>query len=239
MSEGLSGGGSTKDLETIFQLAYLRFTAPRRDSSAFLAFKAQVAPFFANRANSPDAVFSDTVMLTLAQHHPRAQPVSQALFDRVSFGKAFDIYRDRFADASDFTFVFVGSFTLDRMRPLVEQWLASLPATGRREAGRDIGIRAPGRGGRAHRSQGSRAQGVDAGAVPRRRPSPRRRASLARAERVSEMRLLENLREALGGTYSVSVGGQASKLPAPSIPSRSSLGRRPRAPTRSFARSWR
>ncbi|MCC7323719.1 MAG: insulinase family protein, partial [Gemmatimonadaceae bacterium] len=119
MSEGLSGGGSTKDLETIFQLAYLRFTAPRRDSSAFLAFKAQVAPFFANRANSPDAVFSDTVMLTLAQHHPRAQPVSQALFDRVSFGKAFDIYRDRFADASDFTFVFVGSFTLDRMRPLV------------------------------------------------------------------------------------------------------------------------
>lgn len=216
MSEGLSGGGSTKDLETIFQLAHLRFTAPRRDSSAFLAFKAQVAPFFANRANSPDAVFSDTVMLTLAQHHPRAQPVSQALFDRVSFGKAFDIYRDRFADASDFTFVFVGSFTLDRMRPLVEQWLATLPATGRRETGRDVGIRAP---------DGVVERTVRKGVEPKASTlvlyhgettfSPEARYALRALSEYLEMRLLENLREALGGTYSVSVGGQASKLPRP------------------------
>ncbi|MFP5356437.1 MAG: insulinase family protein, partial [Gemmatimonadota bacterium] len=143
LSEGISGGGSTKDLETIFQLTYLRFTAPRRDSSAFLAFKAQVAPFFANRSNSPEAVFSDTVLVTMAQGHPRAAPITQALLDRADFGRAFDIYRDRFSDASDFTFVFVGSFTLEQMRPLAEQWLATLPATQRRESWRDVGLRPP------------------------------------------------------------------------------------------------
>lgn len=216
MSEGNTGGGSSKDLETIFQLAYLRFTAPRPDSSAFVAFKAQVAPFFANRANSPEAVFSDTVMLTMAKNHPRAQPVTGALFDRVSFGRALDIYRERFRDASDFTFVFVGAFSLDRMRPLVEQWLATLPATGRRETGRDVGIRAP---------DGVVERTVRKGGEPKASTlviyhgettfSPETRYALRALSEYLEMRLLENLREALGGTYSVSVGGQASKLPRP------------------------
>ncbi len=213
-SEGISGGGSTKDLETIFQLAYLRFTAPRRDSTAYAAFRAQVAPFLANRANSPEAVFSDTVLLTMAQHHPRARPLDQALLDRVSFARAFDIYRDRFADASDFTFVFVGSFTLEQMRPLVEQWLATLPSTGRQETWRDRGIRAP--TGRIDKT-------VRKGMEPKASTllmytgdadfTPETRYALRSLGEYLEMRLLENLREALGGTYSVSVGTQVTRLP--------------------------
>jgi len=215
-SEGISGGGSTKDLETIFQLTYLRFTAPRRDSTAFAAFRAQVAPFLANRANSPEAVFSDTVLLTMSQHHPRSQPLDQALLDRVSFGRAFDIYRDRFADASDFTFVFVGSFTLQQARPLVEQWLATLPSTGRRESWRDRGIRPP--TGRLERT-------VRKGMEPKASTllmytgsaefTPETRYALRSLGEYLEMRLLENLREALGGTYSVSVGAQVTRLPRP------------------------
>jgi len=213
-SEGVSGGGSSKDLETIFQLTYLRFTAPRRDSSAFVAFKAQIAPFFANRANSPEAVFSDTVLLTLAQNHPRARPISQALFDSVSFGRAHDIYRDRFSDASDFTFVFVGNFTLERMRPLVEQWIATLPSLRRNERWRDVGIKPP---------TGVVEKVVRKGVEPKASTlvvysgdapfSPETRYQLRALSEYLEMRLLENLREALGGTYSVSVGGQATRVP--------------------------
>ena len=216
LSQGITGGGSTKDLETIFQLTYLRFTAPRRDSSAFLAFKAQVAPFFANRSNSPDAAFSDTVLLTMAQDHPRAQPVDQALFDRADFGRSFDIYRDRFADAGNFTFVFVGSFTLAQMRPLVEQWLATLPVTHRAESWRDVGIRPP---------TGVIQKTVRKGVEPKASTlviyhgttpfSPETRYALRSLSEYLEMRLLENLREALGGTYSVSVNGEATRLPHP------------------------
>ena len=216
LNEGIAGGASTKDLETLFQLTYLRFTAPRRDSSAFVAFKAQVAPFFANRANSPDAVFSDTVLLTMAQNHARAQPVTQALLDRASFTRAFDIYRERFSDASDFTFVFVGSFSLAQMRPLVEQWLASLPATGHLEGWRDVGIHPP---------AGVIEKTVRMGVEPKASTlaifsgaatfAPETRYALRSLGEVLEMRLLENLREALGGTYSVSVEAQASRAPRP------------------------
>ena len=216
LNEGLTGGGSTKDLETMFQLAYLRFTSPRRDSAAFVAFKAQIAPFFANRANSPEAAFSDTVMLTMAQHHARAQPVTQALLDRASLDRAFAIYQERFADASDFTFVFVGSFTLDAMRPLVQQWLATLPALQRNETWRDVGIRAP---------DGVIEKSVHKGVEPKASSlvifsgpatfSPETRYALRSLSEYLEMRLLDNLREALGGTYSVSVGADVSKRPRP------------------------
>jgi zinc protease len=216
LTEGITGGASPKDLETLFQLTYLRFTAPRRDSLAFVAFKSQVAPFFANRANSPEAVFSDTVLLTMAQHHPRAQPISQALLDRASFTRAFEIYTERFADASDFTFVFVGSFTLEQMRPLVERWLATLPATNRGERWRDTGIRPP---------SGVIEKTVRKGMEPKASTlvlfsgtapfSPETRYQLRALGEYLELRLLENLREALGGTYSVSVGAQAERLPRP------------------------
>lgn len=214
LDQGISGGASTKDLETLFQLTYLRFTAPRRDSSAFLAFKAQVAPFFANRSNSPDAVFSDTILITMAQDHPRAQPITQALLDRASYTRAFEIYKERFADASAFTFVFVGSFSLEQMRPLVEQWLATLPATHRAERWRDVGIRPP-----AGVIEKTVRKGVEpkastvvvfSGDTPY---TPETRYALRSLGEYLEMRLLDNLREALGGTYSVGVDGSATKSP--------------------------
>ena len=214
LDEGIGGGASTKDLETLFQLTYLRFTAPRRDSSAFLAFKSQIAPLFANRSNSPEAVFSDTILITMAQDHPRAQPITQALLDRASYTRAFEIYRERFADASGFTFVFVGSFSLAQMRPLVEQWIASLPATHRHERGRDVGIRPP---------PGVIEKTVHKGVEPKASTivvfsgdtpySPATRYALRSLSEYLEMRLLDNLREALGGTYSVNVGGEATREP--------------------------
>ncbi len=213
-SEGIAGGGSPKDLETLFQLVYLRFTAPRRDSAAFAAFKAQVAPFFANRANSPDAAFADTITVTMAQHNPRARPMSQETLDSARFDRALEIYHERFADASDFRFVFVGSFTLDAMRPLVERWLATLPSTGRHETFKDVGIRAP---------TGVVEKVVRKGVEPKATTlllftgdaqyAPATRYALRSLGDYLEMRLLETLREALGGTYSVSVAGQASKEP--------------------------
>jgi zinc protease len=215
-SEGVTGGGSPKDLETLFQLIYLRFTAPRRDSAAFAAFKAQVAPFFANRANSPEAAFSDTITVTMGQNHPRAQPLTLATLENARYERAFDIYRERFADASDFTFVFVGSFSLQAMRPLVERWLATLPSSGRKETFKDLGIRAP---------DGVVDKVVRKGVEPKASTlllfhgeapySPETRYALRSLGDYLEMRLLETLRESLGGTYSVSVSGSASKVPRP------------------------
>jgi zinc protease len=141
--EATSGGGSPKDLETLLQLNYLYFTAPHLDTDAYAAFKQQVAPYLANRGADPNEVFSDSVSVTLAQHHFRARPLSAATFAEIDPNKALAFYKERFANAGDFTFVFVGNVKLDELRPLVERYLASLPSTPQRESFKDSGVRPP------------------------------------------------------------------------------------------------
>ena len=66
---------------------------------------------------------------TLSGNHPRRRPETPATVDQWNLDKSFAFYKARFADASNFTFVFVGSFTLDAIKPLVETYIASFPAT--------------------------------------------------------------------------------------------------------------
>ena len=215
-SEGVAGGASPKDLATMFQLAYAKLTSPRRDSLSFVAFKNQVRPFLANRASNPDAVFGDTIALTMSRYHPRATPANAEFLDKVSYDRALAIYQDRFADFSDYTFVLVGAFSLDAVRPLIEQWLGALPSSNRREAPRDVGVRPP---------DGILDKRVRKGVEPKARTvvmyygdatfSPFERHAIRSVSEYVEMKLLERLREALGGTYSVSVGGSLQRLPVP------------------------
>ena len=168
----------------------------------------------ANRGADPDAVFSDSLSVTLSSHHPRTRPITPARIDSLDLGRAFAFYRDRYADASDFTFAIVGAFQLDSIRPLVERWLGGLPAIRRQESWQDPGIRAP-RGVvekvvRKGVEPRSRTQIVFTGASPWSRTN---RAQLRGLASVLEIRLRELLREALGGTYDVSVSGSASRVP--------------------------
>jgi Predicted Zn-dependent peptidases len=213
-TEGFNGHSSPKDLETLFQLIYLDFTSPRLDTTAFNAFRAQVGPFLANRGASPDAVFQDTVQVTMAQHSVRARPVTSAVFAEVNPEKAFAFYKDRFADASDFTFVFVGNVDTTTLKPLVEKYLASLPSIGRKETWRDTGGGPP---------KGVVQRVVNKGTEPKANTvidftgacvsSPENRFALRALTTLVQMRLNETLREKLGGTYSPNVGGGCSKEP--------------------------
>ncbi|HKP30244.1 MAG TPA: insulinase family protein [Gemmatimonadales bacterium] len=212
--EGLSGSASPRDLETLFELVWLRMTAPRADTTAFRAFIGNVRSAIANRGADPDAVFSDTLSVTLSNHHPRTRPITPARIDSLDLGAAYAFYRDRYSDASDFTFAIVGAFQLDSIRPLVERWLGALPATRRQETWRDPGIESP-RGVvervvRKGVEPRSRTQIVYTGPMPY---SRNERAVIRGLGSVLEIRLRELLREALGGTYDVSVFGNASRVP--------------------------
>jgi zinc protease len=168
----------------------------------------------ANRGADPDAVFSDSLSVTLSSHHPRTRPITPARVDSLDLGTAFAFYRDRYSDASDFTFAIVGAFQLDSIRPMVERWLGALPATRRQESWRDPGIAAP---------RGVVEQVVRKGVEPRSRTqivftgteayTRANRAVIRGLASVLEIRLRELLREALGGTYDVSVSGSASRIP--------------------------
>lgn len=209
----VSGTASPKDLETMFQLMYLRFTAPRLDKEAFAAMTQQIAPFLANRTADPGQVFGDTVTATQAQNHFRARPLSAATFAEVNADKAFQFFKDRFANAGQFTVAIVGNVNLAELKPLVERYLASLP-TGRAESFRDVNMNPP---------RGIVEKTVKKGTEPKATThwsftgpaeyTPINRFTTRALNELMQMRLNDVLREQLGGTYSPSVGGGISRIP--------------------------
>jgi zinc protease len=212
--EGLGGGASRKDLETMFQLIYLTFTAPRADPVAFRVLTEQLKVTLANQDARPDMAFAEALDATLSQNHLRAQPLTAARVDQMSLDKSLAFYKDRFADASGFTFVFVGSLDLATMKPLVERYLGSLPALHRNETARDIGMHPP---------TGIVETQVRRGIEPKSQVSivftgpfqddeMHRVVVRAMAETLSG-NLHRTLREDLGGTYSVSVEPRFAKSP--------------------------
>ena len=158
IDEGMGGGSTPQDLETMFQLLYLRFTQPRADPTAFAAMASQARALLANQMASPDVVFNQAIDAALSRNSPRRQPETPATVDQWNLAKSLAFYKARFADASNFTFVFVGSFTPEAIKPLVETYIASLPATHAHETWRDLGIAPPaGRRRKDHR-EGHRAE---------------------------------------------------------------------------------
>jgi zinc protease len=214
--QGLSGGSTKQELTTLFQLIHLIVTAPRRDQVIFDAVRAQMRDGLANQAANPDYVLSLELSDALSQHHPRAEPITAASIDRMDLEKSLAFYRERFSDASGFTFVFAGSFDLAAMRPLVERYLASLPSTRGPHAWKDAGIRPP---------AGVVRRVVERGVDPRARTvlvfsstieADRAHAvSVVALGQVLQTRLREVLREDLGATYDVAVGSNVARVPVP------------------------
>jgi zinc protease len=215
--EGLSGGASRKDLETMFQLIYLTFTAPRADPVAFGVFKEQLKVALANQDALPATAFEEALTAALTQNHLRARPLKAANVDELSLDRSLAFYKERFADASDFTFVFVGSFDLKTMQPLVERYVASLPALRRNESPRDVGIRPP---------AGVVEREVRKGIEPKSQVSivftgtfdntEMNRLTLRAMGEMLSGNLHRTLREELGGTYGVSVEPRFTQLPTES-----------------------
>lgn len=213
--EGLSGGSSKTDLETLFQLIHLHFTQPRPDAEAFGVLSGRIKAVLANQTATPAFAFNAALTSALRQDHPRTKPFTAADVDRIRLDEAAAFYRDRFADAGDFTFVFAGSFDLETMKPLVERYLASLPSTGRKETWKDTGIRY---------ATGVVERRVEKGLEPQSRAAlvftgpfeytQTERVAIRALGDVLETRLRETLREDLGGTYGVNVSAGYAKIPA-------------------------
>lgn len=215
LEEGLSGSASPQDAETMFQMVHGYFTAVRRDSAAFAGWTARVAASLQNRSSQPEAAYADTIQVTMAQHHVRARPWTPDMVQELDLDRSLAIYRERFADASDFTFFLVGNLDTTVIEPLVTRYLASLPSLDRDESWRDVGIRPP---------SGVVEKRVRRGIEPK--ASTRiifhgpfdfhNRADRMHLDLMADafqIKLREVLREDLGGTYGVGVGAGSSPDP--------------------------
>jgi zinc protease len=216
LEEGLNGGGSRKDLETLFQLIYLRFTQPRRDETAFASQTAQMKSLLANQSASPDYALASTLASAMYQNHLRRRPPTPEVVDEWNLDKSLAFYKDRFADASDFTFVFVGSFDLATMKPLVERYLGTLPSIRRKETWKDIGVRP---------TAGIVEKTVEKGIEPKSQVAiifngpfeydETHRLTIRAMAHMLQGNLLQAIREDLGGTYSISASPTTQRIPRP------------------------
>ncbi len=134
-SEGqrITGTSSVKDLETMLQLAHLYFTAPRKDSMAFEGMMNRNLSLLKNRNASSKVVYNDTLSATLYDHNVRMAPVTVEIAKKADYNRIFEIYRERFSDASNFKTVFIGKVDMAQLRPLLCQYLATLPSTHKAE----------------------------------------------------------------------------------------------------------
>ncbi len=212
--EGFSGSASPQDLETLFQLITLLATEPMVDPVYFDTYVDRLRDAAENRLLDPDTLFFDEVRRILFQDHFRRRPLTVELLEELDMELALEIYRDRFADLGDSTFVFVGAFDWEALRTLTETYLASLPTAGRTEQWRDPNIDPP---------SGLIDEAVYFGIEPRSTTilifagdfnwSLEESMTFALMGEILQIRLREEIREELGGTYGVSVSASTSSIP--------------------------
>ena len=139
-SEGMTGFSSPKDLETMMQLIYLYFTAPRADEEAFASEMQRTKAMLKNMELNPMITLSDSLNKVMYNNHPLAKRMTIEDYDNVDYAKAMEMYKDRFSDPNNFTFTFVGNIDVETFKPLVEQYLASLKKNRRKESWKNVGL---------------------------------------------------------------------------------------------------
>jgi len=214
LSEGINGSSSPKDLETALQLVYLYFTQPRKDPAIWQSNVSQTKSLLANRGLDPTAVFQDTVSAIMSNHNFRRMIVTPEHLNSASLDKAFAFYKQRFADANGFTFVLVGNFDVDKIRPLLEKYLGGLPSSGGAETYKNLGIQPPAGAITKNVYKGigdkSSVQLVFNGDYDY---NDNNNLQIDALTEILNIKLIERLREKEGETYAPGVRASHTKLP--------------------------
>ena len=144
-SEGFTGNSSVKDFETLLQLVYLYFTAPRQDDEAFASLKSIYHSSLVNYDANPKSAFNDSIQMTATCHSPRTILVHADILDKVDQATALRIFQERFSNIADFTFFFTGNINPDdkATQEMICQWLGGLKTKKSREERIDNNIRSP------------------------------------------------------------------------------------------------
>lgn len=217
-TQGVGASAAPADLETMFQLVHLYYTAPRFEEAAFHSIKNRWQAIIKNRSSRPETVFRDEVQKVLYQDHPRHQPYTAERLEAMSLEKSQALYQQQFQDVNGAQFFIVGSFDLVVIKPMVTRYLGSLPSRGGKPAWRDNGDR---------RVAADKTVTVRKGSEPKALVSLRfhgpteydynRQLPLLVLNRVLTIRLREIMREDMGGVYNVGVSGGLAEYPAGSF----------------------
>jgi len=215
--EGFSGNSSVKDFETMMQLVYLYFTAPRKDDNAFAAMMNMYKASLANSATDPRKSFSDSVSMMMSNHHPRMVLMNMEALDKINQDKALEIYKDRFAVPADFMFVFVGNIDPENadVQKAISTYLGGLKSEKGGEKFTDLQIRKPqGKVNNTFMREMKVNKASNFILYSAKMPyTVQNRTIMTAIGSVLNMRYLESIREKEGGSYGVGVRGGLNNTP--------------------------
>ena len=220
-SEGMSGSSTVKDLETLLQLNYLYFTAPRRDEEAFQTLMSALESQLANRDKNPKAAFSDSIQMMASDYSDRAIIMNKEMLSKVSLDKAVEIYKARFANPADFTFFFVGNIDPndETFKMQVRTWLGGLKTSKKRESAVDDKVRVAEGDQKNYftremetKTASNRIQYTSYD-IPYTLPND---LNMEMIGRILSTRYLESIREREGGSYGVGCAGRMNRRPVAS-----------------------
>ena len=218
--EQLLGSSSIKDFETLLQLTYLHFTAPRRDEEAYETLMAILKNQLANRDKNPKTTFSDSIQMMSTNHSERTVLMKTEALEKITLDKALAVYKARFANPADFTFILVGNINPNdpKVQELVCQWLGGLKTKKSREEVIDRHITVtPG----IQKNYFTRSMETTTASNRIQYTSydmPYNMANDLNMEiigRILSTRYLESIREREGGSYGVGTYGYMTILPTP------------------------
>ncbi len=213
--QGFNGSCAPKDLETMLQLVYLYYTAPRFEVSDYNVVMGQYRAQIPNIVKTPAFIFSDSVAQTRYGHNPRVISLSMELLDQVSLEGMKKVYRQFFSNANGMTFVFVGSVDVATLKPLAEKYLGSLPSAKRADRwGEHVIYPVDGEVENVFKTK----QETPKVSVARyytgvTEYTPERVMAQQVVRYILEMRYTQSIREEKGGTYGVGVGASSQKYP--------------------------
>jgi len=226
LNEGVSGACSPKDLETMLQLNYLYFTKIRRDENAYNAFISRVRNMIKPMRANPQVIFQDTLSKIISLNSPRVIAIpSDAQIDQINLDRSISIFKDRFADASDFTYIMAGNFKVDEIIPMLEKYIGGLPSIKRKETWKDVTPGFP---------KGLVKVDVPKNSEPQSSVAmvwkgdfkwkDKDRQSFSMLMNILSIKCRESMREDQGGVYGISINGSASKYPKPMYTIQSTWG---------------
>jgi zinc protease len=215
LSEGLNGTASPKDMEAMMQLIYLHFNQPRFDKEAHDAIIARYMAFVENMNNNPQKVMGDSLNLIATNYHPRTRVLDQEFLQDVNYERIEAVYRERFADASDFFFIIVGNMEAEEVKLLAQKYIGAIGDLDRTETWIDRQVYEP--------------EGVVEKTIPLALETPKANVNiminqeleynpynqmvLRVIEGILDLRYVESIREEEGGTYGVRIRTSISKWP--------------------------
>ena len=216
-TEDVWGSCSPKDFETLMQLTYLTFTAPRRDDEAFASYKNRLKASLQNQEMDPMTAYSDSITQALYMGHPRMQRIKADMIDQMNYDRILSMYADRYKDAGDFTFIFVGNVDVETLKPLIVTYLGALPSAGRKETFKDnhTDIRKGKYQNVFNRQQETPKASNFVCYTGQCDYTLRNTLLMDMLSQVLDLIYTEKVREDEGGAYSVYAGGNLNKYPTP------------------------